>query len=127
MNPVNRLLGKLPILGIGLGFQLLALALGAVVTRPAGRHGVNYPIRSTRGEPSTIAACHHSLQCAAEPLPAGVTVTYTHINEGTPGIEALGLNAWGYQFHPGRDIDNRPSPLLAQFVEIVSYSNLDRG
>ncbi|MGI5836579.1 MAG: carbamoyl phosphate synthase small subunit [Chloroflexota bacterium] len=119
VNQVNRLLGKLPILGIGLGFQLLALALGAVVTRlKAGRHGVNYPIRSTRGEPSLIAACHHSFAVAAEPLPAGVTVTYTHINEGTPmGIEALGLNAWGYQFHPGRDIDNRPSPLLAQFVE----------
>ncbi|MHB0868530.1 MAG: carbamoyl phosphate synthase small subunit [Chloroflexota bacterium] len=120
-DQVHRLLGKLPILGIGLGFQVMALALGARVGRlKAGRHGVNYPVRSTRGEPSMIVTCHHSFAVDGASVPPGVEITYLHLNEGTPmGLEARGLRAWGYQFHPGRDGDNRPSPLLASFVETL--------
>ncbi|MGE5619903.1 MAG: carbamoyl phosphate synthase small subunit [Sphingomonadaceae bacterium] len=121
VEQVHRLVGKLPILGIGLGFQVLALALGGRVVRlKAGRHGVNYPVRSTRGEPSMIVACHHSFAVDGASLPPGVDITYVHLNEGTAmGLEARGLRAWGYQFHPGWDGDNRPSPLLARFVETL--------
>ena len=43
------------------------------------------------------------------------------------GIEAVGQQARGYQFHPGRDGDGRPSPLLARFVETLVGSDAAGG
>ena len=121
VETVKGLLGKTPVLGIGLGHQVLALALGCTVERMrVGHHGVNYPVKDVTGGPAAITAQHHSYVMARDNLPAGATVTHVNLNDETvEGICSKTAGARGVQFHPGRDEMDRPSPILRQFCESV--------
>jgi len=116
---VRVLVGKLPVFGIGLGHQLLALALGCKVKRMAtGHHGINYPVKSLDGGPSLITEQHHSFVVDDADVPASVELTYLNLNDGTiEGIRSRESEAWSVQFHPSRDEMERPSPLLKRFCE----------
>jgi len=119
VETVRSLLGKAPLLGIGLGHQVLALALGAAVKRmKAGHHGVNYSVRNLAEGTSQITVQRHSFTVDEQNLPAEVEVTHKNLNDGTiEGIRGRNLAACGVQFHPGLDESERPSPVLTAFCE----------
>ncbi len=116
---VKGLLGKAPVLGVGLGHQVLALALGCTVKRmKAGHRGVNYPVREPATGKCEITIQHHSFVVDGESVPEPVEVTHVNVNDGTvEGIRSRDAQAWSVQFHPSLDEMERPSPILKRFCE----------
>jgi carbamoyl-phosphate synthase small subunit len=117
IKTVEGLLGKTPLLGIGLGHQVLALALGCRIKRmKAGHHGVNYPVRDLVAGTSAITAQHHSFVVDGESLPKTVEITHKNLNDGTvEGIRSKEFHAASVQFHPCPDEMDRPNAILARF------------
>ena len=115
---VKALVGKVPLFGIGLGHQVLALALGCQVERMrVGHRGVNHPVKELPTGRSEITVQHHSFVVNGEPIPDGVEVTHVNLNDKTvEGIRSTTLRAASVQFHPSLDEMGQPHRLLAAFV-----------
>jgi carbamoyl-phosphate synthase small subunit len=119
VETVRAVLGRVPVLGIGLGHEVLAVALGGRIEKmKAGHRGLNYPVRDRLSGTSRITVQHHGFVVSAEGLPASAEVTHVNLNDKTvEGLRARDLPAWGVQFHPQPDEMGRPSPVLRAFVE----------
>jgi carbamoyl-phosphate synthase small subunit len=117
VRTVKALLGKTPVLGVGLGHQVLALALGCTVERmKIGHHGVNYPVRNLADGTSEITAQCHSFVVDGASLPKAVAITHRNLNDGTvEGIRSKAFRAASVQFHPCPDEMGRPHAVLAAF------------
>ena len=116
---IRKALGKLPMIGVALGCQLLALAgggrIGALKT---GHHGVNYPVREAATGRDAITSQNHRLVIDAGSL-AGTDfrVSHVNLNDGSvEGIAAEGLEAAGVQFIPGFTDDGAPGAPFAEFI-----------
>lgn len=115
--------GRVPVLGVCLGHQAIAAALGGTIIRARepvhGRtSGIHHDgINLFAGIPSPMTACrYHSLVVAADRLPAGLTVT-ARDDEGT--IMAIAHEAdrlYGVQFHPESILTHHGFRLLANFL-----------
>jgi len=115
--------GRVPVLGVCLGHQAIAAALGGTIIRGRepvhGRTSVVHHdgINLFAGIPSPMTACrYHSLVVAGDRLPAGLTVT-ARDDEGT--IMALAHEAdrlYGVQFHPESILTRHGFRLLANFL-----------
>jgi len=118
---VRELLGRIPILGICLGHQLLGAALGAPTYKLTfGHHGANHPVRDLATGRVEITSQNHNYAVRVDDL-AGVAVTHVSLNDGViEGIEVPDAAAIGVQFHP----EAAPGPHdarhhLARFRELI--------
>ena len=119
VETARALLDKVPMLGIGLGLQVLALALGCRTRRmKTGHRGVNYPVRDLAGGKAAITIQHHSYVVDGDGLPGDVEITHTNLNDGTvEGIRCREVAAAGVQFHPAPDDMGQPSHVLRGFLD----------
>jgi carbamoyl-phosphate synthase small subunit len=96
--------GRIPLMGVCLGHQILALAAGARTSRlPFGHHGANHPVREERTGRVTITAQNHNFQVEAASLPAASGFYVSHVNLSDGSVEGLAhetLPLFSVQFHP---------------------------
>jgi anthranilate synthase/aminodeoxychorismate synthase-like glutamine amidotransferase len=125
IDVIKHFAGKAPILGVCLGHQCLAAALGGRVTRAARpRHGKTSPIHHSgeglfTGVPSPfLGTRYHSLIVEREGLPEDLEVAAV-----TPEDEIMALRhrrwpLWGVQFHPESVLTEHGHALLRNFLEM---------
>jgi carbamoyl-phosphate synthase small subunit len=99
---LQKLVGKLPIFGICLGHQLLALAMGGTTTKlKYGHRGVNQPVRDLTGTRTYITSQNHGYAVVSESLEGVGKVIFENANDHTcEGVEYPGKQCFTVQFHP---------------------------
>jgi len=100
---IRELLDKnLPIFGICLGHQMLALALGAkTIKMNHGHHGANHPVKEHETGKVEITSMNHGFAVDAQTLPEGVIETHVSLFDGSNcGIRLAGRPVFSVQHHP---------------------------
>jgi carbamoyl-phosphate synthase small subunit len=93
---------KIPVFGICLGHQILALAAGAKTLKmPFGHHGANHPVKDLDSGRVMITSQNHGFAVDASSLPAHVRVTHVSLfDQSIQGIALTNAPAFGFQGHP---------------------------
>ncbi len=93
---------NLPVFGICLGHQMLALALGAkTVKMNHGHHGANHPVKDLDTGKVEITSMNHGFTVDSQTLPKGVLETHVSLFDGSNcGIRLDGKPVFSVQYHP---------------------------
>jgi carbamoyl-phosphate synthase small subunit len=122
VRTVARLLGRVPVFGICLGVQILALAVGGRTFKlPFGHRGANHPVKRLSDGAVEVTCQNHGFAVDASSLGAsGAVVSHVNLNDDTiEGLEVPGI-AFGVQYHP----EAAPGPhdsryLFERFVDLM--------
>jgi len=111
----------LPVFGICLGHQMLALALGAkTVKMEQGHHGANHPVKDITTNKVEIVSMNHGFAVDRDSLPEGVVETHVSLFDGTNcGIALANAPVFSVQHHP----EASPGPVdsLYLFERFAQY------
>ena len=124
---IKGLKGKYPMVGIGLGHQLIALAYGAKTYKMhCGHHGCNHPIKNLKTNTIRTAAQNHNY--AVDPMSVDATgLKVTHLNIMDDTIEGLCCESdrvFTIQYHP--DTMSGPSGSVGFYQEFIGLMKEDK-
>ncbi|MEG0124501.1 MAG: glutamine-hydrolyzing carbamoyl-phosphate synthase small subunit [Clostridia bacterium] len=123
IETVRALRGKLPIFGICLGHQMIALACGGKTFKMKfGHRGGNHPVRELQTGKIEITSQNHSFAVDAQSLEGtGLVMTHQNLLDGTPeGVECKADRLFSVQYHP----ESAPGPqdsayLFTRFIQMM--------
>lgn len=97
-----QILGKVPVIGIGLGHLLLGTALGgSVIPLKIGHHGKNQAVRDIVTSKTEITEQHHSFALEKDSLPRDLEITEVNLVDGSvEGLRSKTLPVLGIQYYP---------------------------
>ena len=102
-SQVKQILGRVPVMGICMGMQVLGLALGGSTYKlKFGHRGGNQPVRNLRTGVVEITAQNHGYAVAADSLAdSEIEITHINLNDDTlEGFASRKVPAFAVQYHP---------------------------
>lgn len=103
IETLSKLMGRLPVFGICLGHQMMALSQGCKTLKMKfGHRGANQPARDVKTGRIYVTSQNHGYAVDAASLGGtGAVLRYVNVNDGScEGLDYPGLNAFSTQFHP---------------------------
>lgn len=131
INLARALLQRsVPLFGICLGHQILALAAGARTQKMKfGHHGANHPVIDLESGRVAITAQNHGFAVSEDGLPEHVIPTHRSLFDGTlQGIRIANKPAFSFQGHPEASPGPRDLlPLFDRFIEVMTQAQAESG
>lgn len=119
---VSKVIGKVPVLGVGLGCAVLAHAMGGQSERlPFGHNGGNHPVKELSSDCAAVVTVCNTFTVKADSLPEQVEVTHLNLNDNTvAGISVKGASARGIMFHQDSVVNpDRTTDQVTEFVRAI--------
>ncbi len=128
---IRDILGKVPVFGICLGHQLMALACGADTEKMKfGHRGANHPVKNIETGKVALTSQNHGYAVTKESVEhTRLTITHVALNDGTvEGLKHKDYPAFTVQYHP----EASPGPedaneLFDQFIEMIEKNKQEGG
>jgi len=127
IDAIREFLAKgIPVFGICLGHQLLALAAGAKTEKMKfGHHGANHPVQDLATDQVMITSQNHGFAVSEETLPDNVETTHRSLFDGTlQGIAFTDRPAFSFQGHP--EASPGPHDLLPLFERFIQHMDTQK-
>ena len=124
---INKLIkNNIPLFGICLGHQLIALALGAKTKKMfLGHRGANHPVKNLKTGLVEITSQNHGFEVSKKSIPKNVLVTHSSLFDGgIEGVKHKTKKVFSVQYHP----ESSPGPhdshyLFNEFFEMIKNKN----
>ncbi len=116
---------KIPMFGICLGHQLLAIAAGASSEKMKfGHHGANHPVKDIANNRVMITSQNHGFAVSEKDLPEQIDVTHVSLfDKSLQGIALKNAPAFGFQGHPEASPGpHDAAPLFDYFIELIKQA-----